>query len=221
MPNRQGEKWIRYLVVTRRPDFGAIWKSVLGEQGDVRAAASLDEGGLDPSQPYPLTVFDASLLDTGGSVQADVFRALDGRGKVLLSGDRISPEDELRWLSAGAVGCCAVDLGEDALRRIVAVVSRGGVWVSAAAIPLLLDRLQSFSERSGGTMVRHRKTSDLSALTHREREIAELIGEGACNKDIARRLDISDRTVKAHLTAIFAKLGVTDRVQLALLVSRR
>ncbi len=64
-------------------------------------------------------------------------------------------------------------------------------------------------------------TGRLAALTLREREIAELIGNGESNKQIARQLLITERTVKAHVTGIFRKLGVGDRLSLALRVSAR
>jgi len=58
----------------------------------------------------------------------------------------------------------------------------------------------------------------LENLTKREYEIAILVGRGESNKQIARRLDITERTVKAYLTEIFRKLAITDRIKLALLV---
>lgn len=64
-------------------------------------------------------------------------------------------------------------------------------------------------------------TAAFDALTPREREIAVLVGEGVNNKIIARRLDITERTVKAHLGAVFSKLGIPGRLQLALLVTGR
>ena len=64
-------------------------------------------------------------------------------------------------------------------------------------------------------------TGRFAVLTPREIEIARLIGQGASNKRIARQLSITERTVKAHLTMIFRKTGVDDRVKLALMVSRR
>ena len=60
--------------------------------------------------------------------------------------------------------------------------------------------------------------SYLVCLTRREREVALLISRGSCNKEIAVKLKISERTVKAHLTSIFLKLGVSDRLQLAVYV---
>jgi DNA-binding NarL/FixJ family response regulator len=59
------------------------------------------------------------------------------------------------------------------------------------------------------------------ALSDREREVLELVGEGLPNKSVARRLGISERTVKAHLTSIYQQLGVTDRTQAALWVQRQ
>jgi DNA-binding NarL/FixJ family response regulator len=58
-------------------------------------------------------------------------------------------------------------------------------------------------------------------LTVREQEILEMIGDGLQNKTIARRLGISDRTVKSHLTNIYQRLGVTDRTQAALWAQRQ
>ena len=58
----------------------------------------------------------------------------------------------------------------------------------------------------------------LEKLTKREYEIATLVGRGESNKRIANRLDITERTVKAHLTEIFRKLQITDRIKLALMM---
>jgi DNA-binding NarL/FixJ family response regulator len=58
----------------------------------------------------------------------------------------------------------------------------------------------------------------LSLLTGKERQVAELVAQGMTNKEVAKLLDISDRTVKAHLTVAFEKLQVRDRIHLALLL---
>lgn len=56
-------------------------------------------------------------------------------------------------------------------------------------------------------------------LSGREITVAQLVGQGASNKEVARQLDIAERTVKAHLTAIFEKLQVRDRLQLSLRIN--
>lgn len=221
MANRNGGKRNKYLVVSRRPDFSLAWKTLLDLRGEVYLADNFGLLSENAGQTFQLAVVDASLLDTSAEHAVEVPRAVAGGHKILLAGGSVEPQKELQWLAQGIVGCCDVALGRDALRRIVDVVSRGGIWVSTAALPLLIDRLQSYSDRVGGSMVRFGASDHLSQLTQREREVAELVASGSCNKDIARHLDISDRTVKAHLTAIFSKLGVTDRLQLALLINRR
>ncbi|MCH8282968.1 MAG: helix-turn-helix transcriptional regulator, partial [Chloroflexi bacterium] len=61
----------------------------------------------------------------------------------------------------------------------------------------------------------------LTILTERERAVALAVAEGRSNKEVARLLDITERTVKAHLGAAFRKLGVRDRMQLVLKLSRQ
>jgi DNA-binding NarL/FixJ family response regulator len=81
----------------------------------------------------------------------------------------------------------------------------------------LLDELSSLEEArleaNGDAQARAR----LHLLTPRERSVIDLLGAGATNKDIARALTITERTVKAHLTAVFRKLGISGRLQAALL----
>ena len=61
-----------------------------------------------------------------------------------------------------------------------------------------------------------RDRQEQSEITEREREVLLLVMEGLANKQIARRLEITERTVKAHLTSIFQRIGVTDRTQAAM-----
>ena len=73
--------------------------------------------------------------------------------------------------------------------------------------------------RAGRVLMEQRRRSQPAAdLTKRELEVLRLVGQGLANKQIARRLGITERTVKAHLTSVFQRIGVTDRVQAALWV---
>jgi DNA-binding NarL/FixJ family response regulator len=100
---------------------------------------------------------------------------------------------------------------------IVDAVLRGELWIRRTLTPRLLDELGArLREESEG---RREAVARLQALTRREREIADLVGNGESNKEIARRLDITERTVKAHLTEIFRKLRIADRLKLALVIT--
>lgn len=173
-----------------------------------------------------LIILDMTLE---GGKDPDTLRAISEAKKgarLILSGIEFSPGAELSGLAVGAVACCSSSLPVDECRKVLDVVEQGGVWLSNAGIPALVDKLRDFSARSPDpvTLQIEESAADsvekaLSVLTKREREVAILVGNGESNKDIARELEISDRTVKAHLTAIFDKLQVQDRLQLALRVS--
>lgn len=112
------------------------------------------------------------------------------------------------------------------LRLIAQVVSDGGLWIGESLMKRLLtssgvanagtSRIET-SEPGHASDKSPVRNSPLTRLTERERQVARAIASGASNKEIARDLDITERTVKAHVTNIFDKLKVRDRLQLALL----
>jgi DNA-binding NarL/FixJ family response regulator len=123
------------------------------------------------------------------------------------------PQDAqgLAALGAGASGYCSAIALPAVLKQVASVVAKGGLWVG----PQLMRRLmQGLAARGGKTA-----HPALDILSQRERQVALAVSQGAANKEIARLMGITERTVKAHLSAIFEKLGVRDRMQLSLLVN--
>lgn len=119
-------------------------------------------------------------------------------------------------LKQGASGYCHAYLSADVLHEVKAVVEHGGLWLGQE----LLQRLIMVSTSMAGSRPQH--IAELMAkLTEREREVALEAAKGLSNKQIARDLAITERTVKAHLKHIFERLQVKDRLQLALLLSER
>lgn len=116
-------------------------------------------------------------------------------------------------LSAGARGYCHAWASPEQLREVAAVVSLGGYWLG----PELLSRIVTVIGRA--LPLEPEVLPDV--LTVREAEVARCIAAGLSNKEIATRIGITERTVKAHLGFIFAKLGVRDRLQLAVKLSGR
>jgi DNA-binding NarL/FixJ family response regulator len=109
-------------------------------------------------------------------------------------------------LDAGAVGYLLKDAEPDELVRGVQAAARGESPLAPKAAQAVL------ADRAGARPA--------AELTAREREVLALVGEGLANKQIARRLGISEKTVKAHLTSVFQRIGVTDRTQAALWARR-
>lgn len=113
-------------------------------------------------------------------------------------------------LGAGASGYCSALSVPIVLRQVAGVVLHGGLWVG----PQLMRRLMQ-----GLAARQHGPEPALKMLSQRERQVAEAASRGSTNKEIARTMGITERTVKAHLSAAFDKLGVRDRMQLSLLVN--
>jgi DNA-binding NarL/FixJ family response regulator len=108
-------------------------------------------------------------------------------------------------LDAGAVGYLLKDTDPEEVLRGIRAVARGESPIDPKAARTLLGA------RAGSQPVQ---------LTAREAEVLGLVREGLANRQVARRLDISERTVKAHLTSAFARIGVSDRTQAALWAER-
>jgi two-component system, NarL family, nitrate/nitrite response regulator NarL len=140
-----------------------------------------------------------------------VLKAVQGCPVIVLSN---VPNDEegLAVLEAGAAGYTSAIAVPDVLCQIETVIENGGLWVG----PNLLQRLLV---AIGGRSVRHLDSSKLAQLSPREREVALSVAAGATNKEVARQLSITERTVKAHLSQIFETLKLRDRLQLAIFVN--
>jgi len=133
--------------------------------------------------------------------------ATAGCDVVLLS---LQPDDgeALAAFELGARGYAHALATPEMLREVDAVVAHGGLWVGPALMARLLRALGTRPTRAApGADV-------LDGLSAREREVAEAVADGLSNKEIALRLALTERTVKAHLAAVFDKLGVRDRLQL-------
>lgn len=112
----------------------------------------------------------------------------------------------LEAFDAGATGYLLKDAEPEELRRAIEAAARGESPVDPKAAGALLSAMSTG------------KPGD--DLTARESEILKLVGEGLANKQIARRLGISEKTVKTHLTNVFQRIGVSDRTQAALWAER-
>lgn len=213
-----------FLIVSGRSEFVARWRPPFERVGGfVAVRPSLAEAG-DVARPWMMVV-DVAGLPPGWAPPDPALAAVAGSARILLAGRDFPVDEELKALGSGISGCCAESLGELELKNVVEVVLKGGIWVSRGALPPLLGRLQGLAAATAAPSVPAPAgegdgfDSRWAKLTGREKEIARQVAEGASNKVIARHLDISDATIKAHLTSVYNKLGVAGRLQLGLLLS--
>lgn len=126
------------------------------------------------------------------------------------------PRDDegLAALRLGFRGYCNTWVSIDLLPRLVQSVEQGELWIGRSLLSRLL--LAVAVQPQHPTTPAALNGSWRIALTEREQEVAGLVADGASNKEVARQLGVAERTVKDHLSHIFGKLHMHDRVQLAL-----
>ncbi|NIC41765.1 response regulator transcription factor [Aquabacterium sp. A08] len=138
-----------------------------------------------------------------------------GCGVVVVSGV-LQDAEGLRALNAGARGYCHLLAVPEVLREVAQVLDHGGLWVGPSLVQRLMAATREVLQRRPAAAP---PPADLSALSEREAQVARAVAAGKSNREVAEQLFISERTVKAHLGAVFDKLGVRDRVQLVLHLS--
>ena len=163
---------------------------------------------IDPKYfPDPITANIAEIAESNQGLRIMVIENQSDR-----------QVDQYALFKAGAHGFCKENISDALLNRAVQMVCEGEYWIQRKLIATIIDDLaREISEPHD-----HSAAGDnpiLDALTPREQEVARMVRLGGNNKMIARELDISERTVKAHLSAIFRKLDIQNRLHLALYFS--
>ncbi|PKO51881.1 MAG: DNA-binding response regulator [Betaproteobacteria bacterium HGW-Betaproteobacteria-21] len=194
-----------HLFLTPDSQLLPRWKEAFS---DARSAAHLP---ADTAVDGPTVVWVSTLLD-GWAARVAQARSSAGVPVVVISQQPCQAEG-LDALDAGAQGYCHALATPAMLREVALVVGHGGLWVGpelvARAIRATASRVTAPADDP---------QSLLSRLSEREREVASAVSRGLTNKEVAAHLAITERTVKAHLSAIFEKLAVRDRMQLALMM---
>jgi DNA-binding NarL/FixJ family response regulator len=118
-------------------------------------------------------------------------------------------------LGAGAVGYVHAYSAPEVLHEVREVVMHGGIWLGSELLQKLIETTTKLTSNKSIYV-----DNLLSKLTAREKDVAIEVAKGRSNKEVARTLNITERTVKAHLAAIFDRLGAKDRMQLALMLNK-
>jgi DNA-binding NarL/FixJ family response regulator len=126
--------------------------------------------------------------------------------------------EEISAILFGAKAYCSFAINLSLLPKVLNTVMANELWVDRKFVTRLLTEIEDITQAKHSEAQRLDK--GIATLTPRETEIACLVATGASNRRIAELLSISERTVKAHLGVIFRKIGISDRLQLALYMNR-
>jgi len=186
-------------------------EQLLATFDDVELVGSADGGeaaaALVSAQKPDVLLLDLSMPDVDGIEVTRRAASASPSTRVVLFTSFSDREQILQALDAGAIGYLLKDAEPEAIHDALRAAARGEAPLAPkAAAELLAAR----SERSAGGV----------ELTARERDVLQLVIAGDANKQIARKLGISEKTVKGHLTNLFQRIGVQDRTQAALWAER-
>lgn len=190
-----------------------------GLEGDRTAyqASSVQEA-LDYLGRFTIDIvlLHRSLIETE---DLEEIRSIITGPKILVLSDRPNDQEGLVCLQRGCVGYTNTYIAHSRLIAAIEAVDSGLVWVNSSLMGILIngagrDFAQKENQRNG------KKSTLLNSLSSREHQIALLVAEGWKNNKVAEELDITERTVKAHLSSIYAKTRTKGRLNLVLLMKK-
>jgi two-component system, NarL family, nitrate/nitrite response regulator NarL len=193
------------MIIESRPNM-----LVIGE-----AANRADAISLAASQLPDIILLDLDLGDDSGMDVIPEMRAASKARIIILTGMR-DREAHRQAIMLGAMGVVQKGKAVEDIINAIERVHAGEAWLDPAVMASVLNEMSG----AGRTQKADPEAEKIATLTNREREVVALIGEGLKNKDIAERLFISETTVRHHLTSIFDKLEVSDRVELLIYAYR-
>ncbi|WP_406103193.1 response regulator [Streptomyces sp. NBC_01003] len=209
---------IRVLLVDDDPLVRAGLSFMLGGVPDIEIVGQAGDGSEVPAlvaETRPdVVLMDIRMPDVDGLAATEALRARPDAPEVIVLTTFHADEQVLRALRAGAAGFVLKDTAPAEIVEAVRRVASGAPVLSPTVTRQLITRATGPDPQQDR---RARARERLAELADREREVAVAVGRGTSNAEIAAELYMSVATVKAHVSRILAKLGLNNRVQIALL----
>jgi two-component system nitrate/nitrite response regulator NarL len=196
------------MLIESRPGMAVVGEA--GTQTNAIAIASREKPDII------LLDLDLGLGCSGIDLMPQLLSAASDARILLLTGVRDS-EAHQRAVSLGAVGLVLKEKAAEELFRAIEKVYAGELWLDRLLTAHVFKRMT----RNGWNGEVEPETDKISLLSEREREVVTLVSEGLKNREIAERLFISETTVRHHLTSIFSKLDVSNRLELVIFLHEK
>jgi len=216
-------KPIKILIADDHPIFRDGLKQLLSLEPDFRVVGDVGHGDdvLPAVERHSPDILLLDLKMPGLSGLAILQKMQDGHTatKVIVL---TAPEDKSEFVQAMKLGTAGIVLKQsstDLLLKSIRKVHAGEIWLDSHTTAAVMRQFAAAEDHIAGPG--NGRSRDRSPLSQREREIVALVAQGFKNREMAEKMFISEQTVKNHLHNIFDKLGVSDRLELALYAIHR
>lgn len=189
-------------------------KSLLELEGDIQVVAEAEDG-VDCLEKLKICTPDVLLLDINmprknGLEVLQTLKSSKSKIKVLVLTVHNEVEYLMKAVDIGVDGYILKDSESAELKKAIFSIVEGENYIQPSLIPSLNSKM----------IEKNRDEGKIESLTKRELEVLKLLAVGMYNKEVAEKLNISERTVKNHVSNIFKKIEVTDRTQAAVFAIR-
>jgi two-component system, NarL family, nitrate/nitrite response regulator NarL len=212
---------IRVLVADGHPIVLEGLRSALGHQpGVIQVIGEASDGmeaiektvELDPD----VVLMELKLPRVDGLTVLRSIQARASRSKVILFSSSENKEEFVEAMKIGCRGIISKSATISLIEKSIQKVHAGEIWLDSHTTAAVIRQFSSPSDFPAVHASNGKSTRERAQLSQREREIIILIAQGYKNKEIAEKMFITEQTVKNHLHNVFDKLGVSDRLELAL-----
>jgi len=205
---------VRIVVADDHPIFREGLIKLLQSRPGLQVVGAANDGDealplVESLQP-DLLLLDLAMPKMSGLVALRELKGMKLPVRIVLLTAAAERSDIVTAVQLGAQAVVLKESASDVLYKCIAAVMKGQYWLGRKPVADLVTTLREVSAADTGRSRKH------FGLTSREREIIEAILAGNSNAEIAARFSISEKTVKHHLTNIFDKVGVSNRLELAL-----
>lgn len=185
---------------------------IVGETG--KTADALQSASREKPN---VVLFDIGSTQNGSGFEflAELIQSMGTGGVITLTGED-DPDIRLKLIRMGVSGVVYKGKAVEELRKAITKVKMGEIWLDRLSSAKMILQLTHPSPDSNADPVKEK----IESLTQRERQVASLICQGLQNEEVGKRLFISETTVRHHLTSIFAKIGVSNRLELTIFLYR-
>jgi DNA-binding NarL/FixJ family response regulator len=212
---------IRIVVADDHPIFRDGLCKLLGLEEDFQVVAQAQDGRqvLDVLQQFEpdILLLDLKMPGLDGLATLQRLQAAKNRTRVIVLTASDDKNEFVQAMKLGTSGIVLKQTATELLIKSIRKVHAGEIWLDSHTTAAVIRQFVANDEPAAPQMPQAQpRDRERSPLSQREREIVALVAQGFKNKEMAEKMFISEQTVKNHLHNIFDKLGVSDRLELAL-----